>query len=370
MAKVLIVYEPVSQKWLIGKLLETMQARGLQIDAFNLRYQFFHSGKNLSGIVKIVAAIPKNRITIFIIRKLLYNAILKTVQKEYDAIDVHYFSDTYVKFLKQYKKPYKITTWGSDFYRESKEWLERKRGVYLKAKNIQVETTTVLKDMNIYEPKLQDKIRVCNFGVDILEEIDQLKLEGYKERLIKSPEGSFVVTCGYNGTAAQQHLMILEQIKNLDDDIKREIYLCIPATYGLTDSYESDLKEKLRQTGVKYVIIKNRLPDIDLAKLRVETDVVVNMQISDSLSSSLLQHLYAGNVLLLGKWLPTDTYNEHGIYYQQVSVQTLTDKLESVIKDIVKAKKQCEGNHEMIGAFATWKSVESRQFDIYQELLT
>ena len=317
-----------------------------------------------------MAAIPKNRITIFILRNLLYTAVLKAVQKEYDAIDIHYFSDTYFKFLSHYKKPYKITTWGSDFYRESKDWLERKRGVYLNAKNIQVETTTVLRDMTKYEPKLQDIIRVCNFGVDILEEIDQLQSEGNKERLIKCPEGSFVVTCGYNGTTAQQHLLIFEQIKKLPDTLKKRVYLCVPATYGLTDSYEEMLKEKLKEIGVEYVIIKNRLSETDLAKLRIETDVVINMQTSDSLSSSLLQHLYAGNVLLLGEWLPTDTYNEHGIIYQQVKEKTLTDKLETALKDIVKAKKQCEGNHDKIGAFATWKSVESRQYDIYQELLS
>lgn len=370
MAKILIVYEPVSQKWLIGKLIETMQVRGLDIDAFNLRFQFFHSGRKLPLMAKMVASIPKNRMTIFLSRKLLYKAVLKSVQKEYDVIDVHYFSDTYVKFLKQFKKPYKITTWGSDFYRESQKWLERKRTVYLNAKTIQVETSTVMKDMIAYEPGLKEKIRICNFGVDILDEIDQLLSKGYSEKLIKCPPNTTIVTCGYNGTNAQQHLMILEQIKNLDDDIKRGIFLCIPATYGLTDSYELDLIDKLKQTGVKYVIIKERLSEIDLAKLRLETDVVINMQTSDSLSSSLLQHLYAGNVLLLGDWLPQDTYKEYGIHYKAVTKQNLTESLGNVLRNLFLEKMRYKNNHDKIGTFATWESVSTRQREIYQELLT
>lgn len=370
MAKILIIYEPVSQKWLIGKLIETMQARGLDIDAFNLRYQFLHSGRKVSHLTKLVASIPKNRTTVFLLRKLLYNAILKSVQKDFDAIDVHYFSDTYVRFLKKMGKPYKITTWGSDFYRESQKCLEKKRSVYLNAKNIQVETSTVMKDMVAYEPGLKEKIRICNFGVDILNEIDQLLSRGYSEKLIKCPKDTTIVTCGYNGTIAQQHLMILEQIKNLDDDIKRRIYLCIPATYGLTDSYEADLEVKLKEIGVKYVIIKNRLSEIDLAKLRLETDVVINMQTSDSLSSSLLQHLYAGNVLLLGDWLPQDTYKEYGIHYRTVTENNLTETLAKVLRNLFLEKMEYKDNHDKIGTFATWDSVSTRQLEIYQELLT
>lgn len=370
MAKILIIYEPVSQKWLISKLIETMRARGLDIDAFNLRYQFYHSGRKVTHLAKLVAYIPKNRTTVFLLSKLLYDAILKSVQKDFDAIDVHYFSDTYVRFLKKMGKPYKITTWGSDFYRESQKCLEKKRSVYLNAKNIQVETSTVSKDMVAYEPGLKEKIRICNFGVDILDEIDRLLSNRYTEKFLKCPDDSIVVTCGYNGTSAQQHLMIIEQIKKLSDEAKRKIYLCIPATYGLTGSYGADLEVKLKETGVKYVIIKNRLSEIDLAKLRLETDVVINMQTSDSLSSSLLQHLYAGNILLLGEWLPTETYNEHNIFFQQVSEQSLAGHLQSVINNLESLKKRCAINHDIIGTFATWKSVETRQEAIYKELLS
>ena len=368
MKKILIIYEPQTHIELISRLLDNMKSEGLHIDAFNLRYQFFHSKRKMPLLVRLLSSIPKNRTTIFILRNLCYKLILKAVQKDYDVLDIHFFSRPYVRFLKAYKKPYKLTIWGSDFYRENFLWNEKKRVVYKAASVIQVETITVKKDLIKYESSLSNKIMVCNFGVDILDEIEKNKNSKYINKLIPNKKNQIVVTCGYNGGIAQQHIKILDQLNKLDAEIKGKLFLCIPATYGLSSSYAEEIENVLKSMAIDYCIIKNRLSEHEIAKLRLETDVVINMQTSDSLSSSLLEHLFAGNVLLLGEWLPTDTYNNYDIYYHTVNEDNLTKKMSYVVQNLSAEKERSQGNYEKIKSFATWSSVNARQFEIYKNL--
>lgn len=369
MKKILIIYEPKTHIGLISRLLDNMKREGIDIDAFNIRYQFYHSGKHLPFLIRLFSYIPKNRLSIFLLRNLCYNIILRIIQKEYDILDIHYFSRPYVRFLKNYKKPYKLSIWGSDFYRESLSWQENKRDVYRKASVIQVETITVKRDLIAYENSLADKIYVCNFGIDILDNIESSLNQDDEKPFIPNKAGKIVVTCGYNGGSAQQHIKIFSQINKLSEGQKEKILLCVPATYGLESSYETELVNMLESLSVEYVIIKNRLSENEIAKLRIETDIVINMQISDSLSSSLLEHLFAGNVLLLGNWLPTDTYDVYGIYYRLVDENNLTLVLGDVVDNLLAEKSKCKGNYEKIKDFATWDSVRQKQLDIYRQFI-
>ena len=344
-----------------------MKGKGFDIDAFNLQYQFFHSKRNLPLLIKIISLLPKNRVMMYLVRNFLFRIIINIVQKDFDVLDIHYFSKYYVDLLNKTSKPFKITVWGSDFYREIPKWLERKRDVYKKAKVIQVETITVEKDLIEYEPTLIGKVRVCNFGVDILDEIDFCSRKE-DNNLIARKDNQIVLTCGYNGSISQQHLKIFEQIGRLNNDIKKRILVCVPVTYGLTMAYEKQIRQVLNDIKVEYCLIKDRLSELDLAKLRVESDIVINIQTTDSLSSSLLQHLYAGSILLLGKWLPTETYDSYGLYYHVVETETIANQLEVVISDLQTEKYSCKQNHDIVKSFATWESVGNKQKEIYKEI--
>lgn len=367
MKKIIIVYYPKSQYHLVDTLINRMRKKGIEIDGFCFPLMQFHSGKKLPANIKLLGKLPHNRLTLYILRTFFFTYIIRSVTKDYDIIDVHSFERWYVSFLKKCQKPFKLTIWGSDFYRENEKWQEKKRELYKKASIIQVETSSVKKDLIAYEPTLNNKIIACNFGVDILEEIDKYR-DSDDMPLLRS-EGKIVVTCGYNGTLNQQHLKILSSISKLRIEIKEKIHLCIPVTYGLTSANRNSIISQLQTMDIPYSFLENRLSDYDLAKLRLESDIVVNIQTTDSLSASLIQHLYAGSILLAGDWLPYDIYDEYSLVYYPIKEKNLTNKLEDVICNITTYKDQIKDNYLKIRKFATWEAVEDKQANIYNNLL-
>ena len=366
MKKIIILYYPRSQYHLVDTLINRMRKKGIEIDGFCFPLMQFHSGKKLPVNIKLFGKLHHNRLILYILRTFFFTYIIRSVTKDYDIIDIHSFEKWYIPFLNECSKPYKLTIWGSDFYREKEKYQKKKRPLYKKASIIQVETSTVQKDLIAYEPSLNDKVFACNFGVDILDEID--KYRDSDDTPLLGSEGKIVVTCGYNGTLNQQHIRILSSISRLRSDIKEKIHLCIPVTYGLTSTTRNSIINQLQTMDIPYSFLENRLSDDDLAKLRLESDIVINIQTTDSLSASLIQHLYAGSVLLAGDWLPYDIYDNYSLVYYPIKEEELTNKLQDVICNIASYKEQVKFNYLKIRKFATWEAVEAKQADLYYKM--
>ena len=364
---ILIIYEPKAQKPLINGLLREMRRCGLNIDAFNMLELQYHCDQKEKSLFSILRLTQKWIVTRLFNKKVLYPFILRHLAKDARYIDIHYFTRDYVPFLEHFHNPYKITLWGSDLYRESSYWQERKRGLYRRAKVIQVETPSVEKDVIKYEPKLQEHIEICNFGVNLLTVIDSVKKS--RCQIIDNKKGKIVITCGYNGHKGQQHLTIFKALASLPQALKDSILLLIPATYGLKNDYKKQLDSELRSLDVEYHLFVDRLSDEDLAALRLQTDIVVNIQITDSLSSSLIEHLYAGNILIAGDWLPYDIFDANGIFYMQTSLKELSANIETAIRDISRIKTLTMANSQRIYQMASWAALSTKQYEIYQKLL-
>lgn len=364
---ILIVYYPKTQYHLVDALIERMRRKDIVIDGFNFLRLSFHSGKKLPRNIRFLRWLPQNRLVLFVLRTFFFTYIIRSITQEYDIIDIHSFEKWYIPFLQKCKKPYKLTIWGSDFYKEKREWQEKKRVLYKNASIIQVETRTVKEDLMRYEPSLNNRIHVCNFGVDILNEID--KLRNSNNHPLIDADGKIVITCGYGGTKYQQHLKILSAISRLDNDVKKKIHLCLPVTYGLSSSYRREILNELEVLDIPFSVFEKRLSDEDMAKLRLETDIVVNIQTTDSLSASLIQHLYASNILLVGDWLSYDIYDDNSLVYFPIKVEGLTRMIEEVVSNLSLYRNKVQDNYLKIRKFATWDAVEDKQADLYFKML-
>lgn len=293
--------------------------------------------------------------------------------KPYDVVDFQglysHAAMALVMMLKDRKK-IRITVWGSDFYRQvGGSWSEKKKCFDISDLVI-VATSQMRNDFLHTYPNLKDKIRIVNFGLPQLERLDEMlrNSDPLDASFLEIPKGAIVVTCGYNGIPTQQHLKMIEALTALPQEVKQELYVLFPMTYGLDANYLSVVKQSIQKMGIPYKILTERLPLDDLLTLRIMTDIAVNIQISDAMSASIQEHLMARNLLIAGNWLPYSVFHENGIYYRTTSLDHLTNSVMWAVENYQSVKIFLRNNTEKIYRLSSWKYVAPKQADIYKEL--
>lgn len=374
MKKVIIIYGPTSQKHLIDSIIKHCSDGNLCIDAFctgDYTFNGISRSQSISHIYKIISKFLNVRFVGRILDSLFLTPLLIQIAKEYDIIDITFFTNKYYRFLDyliSLNKKYKITIWGSDFYRASKEDRLKKAYYLENAKLIQVETTLVKRDVLMVYPSLFDKIKVCNYGIDLFHNIDSLRNKKFNLSGVDTGN-CIVLTCGYNGSKAQQHLRILGLVSELPAEIKKKIFLFLPMTYGVPNkTYLQDVEYAVQNTNISYHIFTNRLNNDELAEMRLLSDIVINTQVTDAFSSSLIEHIYAGGILMAGDWLPYSVLTDVGISYIPINFLNLKDELIHVIQNIKTEKQRMAQNIEKAMYFSSWKYKEKSLRNIFSKM--
>lgn len=128
------------------------------------------------------------------------------------------------------------------------------------------------------------------------------------------------------------------------------------------------VQNALKDVAFCYDIIIQRMTELQLLSLRKISDIVVNIQVIDSLSASLQEHIFCGGVLIAGEWLPYSLFTDHGIYYIKSGVSDLSEKLLDTIQNLDTLKRKCGDNGQRIYALTSWQAVIERWKDIYLRL--
>ncbi|EXZ30905.1 putative glycosyltransferase domain protein [Bacteroides fragilis str. S36L11] len=162
---------------------------------------------------------------------------------------------------------------------------------------------------------------------------------------------------------------MIRALEMLDDSVKEKIHVVFPMTYASDDSVRADVEKKLDSVNFSYTCMTRLLSLEELALLRMNSDIYINMQISDSFSSSTMEYFYTGNIIIIGEWLPYKFLkSEYGIDYTETSKSQLTRNLTSVISDI-KNKKDCAAkNKPIVRLLCSWSNVSERLCSMYMEL--
>jgi len=293
---------------------------------------------------------------------------------KFTIFDIHFFSNYYdglIEELKRREKKVKITIWGSDFYRVDKVRREAQRKIYKIVDIIQIETTQIANDFLQVYPECSEKIRIAHFGLSQFDIIDELLKKGdcdYYKKEWKIPENKIVLMCGTNRSEGQQHLMILESIKKLSPEIKAQIFLILPLTYGGHKSYIKIVREKVNSLGLPYKIVQSFLSLHEITKLILISDILISIQVTDALSCTIQEHLYAGNIIILGSWLPYRILNENEVVYLTTSLENLSGTLSETIEDIKSLKNLCKGNKKKLTKLSSWDEAIKAWLTIYGEL--
>ena len=100
------------------------------------------------------------------------------------------------------------------------------------------------------------------------------------------------------------------------------------------------------------------------------TDVMIHVQTTDQLSSTMMAHLYNGNVVLAGSWLPYSDIKKKGIkLYDVDGFEDLGSKLQDVVENISEYKNTCEANKQKVYEFSSWEYCIRDWYNIYDNLV-
>lgn len=374
--KVLIIYPFVNQEPLVSHLVENLRNNGVNADAINsFNFEFavkpLHDDFLQAKIISFLFKLPIPKIKGFLSKIINKEKRLLKIATNYEVIDFHYSTKEYDNMIKKLAdtKVIKITFWGSDFYRANIERKEQQRQLMHLAYQIGVTTETMKSDFVEYFKDFHDKLRVANFGLYQFEVISEIlkkpyppkfKTEEYKDKLM--------IVCGYNGSEGQQHLILIEAIDKIDQNIKNRMFLVFPMTYGGEVSYLKMIEAKLNNLNIPFLFLTNHLSNVDIAKLRLETDIAINIQTTDAFSGSLQEHLFAENLLLVGDWLPYQILDDNQVFFKRIQISSLGKNISDSIINFDILKSQTLGNREKMDNISSWRMAGKKISNIYKEL--
>ena len=377
--KVLILYHVSHQNVLMDSLCENINKEGLYADSFDTTSVRLYSpkGKKMPFCVrlyKLTRRLPRGK---HFLERLFLHKIILFLIRDYDIIDIQsLFLPMYkdlVTIFKEKGKKVKVQMWGTDFYQYSFEpsWYNWQKTVLENADIIQVGTKAMKNDFDKRFPELEKKLRIGNFGNQHLDDLIDFKKHPEKNDLSflsGDYKGKLIVTCGYNAYPRQQHIIMIEAINKLPSQLLDYLYVIFPMTYLRDDAYLKKVNEALKNVRFKYEIINNYMTEHQLFSLRMITDLYVNIIKTDVLSGSTQEHLFCGNAVIVGEWLPYNIFDENKLCYKKTSLSQLSYNIYDTLVNIEDFKRRCVDNQDRLYAIASWKSAVSNFVSIYREM--
>lgn len=351
-----------------------MDVEGLIVNALNIKTGDFYSVHEKTPFVfkmfRRLMLIPKLRVIFFI---LLKPFLLREFFK-YDIADLQFINSTYDKLIPLLRKKglaVKASFVGSDFYRASKERIKKLHLILHDVDMIFVGTEDYKKDFLKEFPETSDKIEVSHIGLNQLEDLKVLmENKPLKSNPLFPNKGDKIfIACGYNGSKGQRHLKIIEAVNKLGKETKDKIFLIFPMTYGTPEGYIQSLNNVLENSGIDYKIFDKRLSFEELMYLRIASDIVINIQVTDAFAGSIQEHIMTGGVMILGEWLPYSILDKNGIFTIKTSVEGLSNNIQKVVDNFEYYKDKSSYNTEKIYRLSSWKYVRKKRADIYKFLL-
>lgn len=281
--------------------------------------------------------------------------------QDYDTFHFHFMQYSYLRELFLVPKGKKIvcTFWGSDLLRTNdilnfyfvKKALNRADVITCQSEE--------LKEIILskFGRNLSDKIQIATFPV--YEKIyDLMDLNYNNKDAINVFKTNFSysndkinILIGHSGSRANNHLKIIDSLEHLKN--KSKIHLIINLNYAITEEektiYKKELNNALKKQNYSYVILEKFFVNEELAISRLASDIFIHTPISDALSGTMLELLYASNSVITGSWLPYKTYKKANLTYHEIyDFNQLSEKLDYVIDNFIHQKEIASKNKHSI----------------------
>lgn len=308
------------------------------------------------------------------------------VFKEYDVVSLHSLTPGTLFFTECVKPGTKLilSYWGSDLFQvwgENNPKVNRYKAHYIESSALQKADVVTVSGYEMeraliakFGPKIINKkiVRLL-FGVEekVFDSIDKYrpkeKSQDFRDRF-KIPEHKIKITVGYCGNTICNHLPMLDSISKIDPSIKHKVHLLVPMTYGdITKEYMEKVKQKLKESGVTYTLFDKYLSYEDLIKLRVSSDIFLIMNMSDALSQSVRESLYAGNLMISAVWLPYSSLRSANIFFIESDFLKLPEKLSNAVLNFDEIKLQLADNPIKTKQFTALSTVLPQWIKIFDK---
>ena len=320
------------------------------IDVLSFKRDFDNYIGDIEGIVRdifYIKPLPSRLIGVPILSTivLLYNIksrVRKINNKRYNCINIHFPYWLWNICIHDFKKmtpTLLLSPWGSDVYRIGEKDIIKLTKLYKAANYVGCSSDRFVHDVKEKFNVADDKIINLKIGSETIDYIyeysSKISPEHAKQRL--NIEGKYAITCGYNGSPAQNHISMIEAIATHKESLPKNLILLFPVTYLHDDAYIDKLKESLKTHHLEGLFFEKYLSVEDLFLLRQATDMFIHVQNTDAANSTLKEYILCGKVCLNGSWLEYhDLKKMSPVPYHQVkSMATLGND----IVDAYNAKK-------------------------------
>ena len=165
---------------------------------------------------------------------------------------------------------------------------------------------------------------------------------------------------------------MIDVMSQMDAAILDKCFFVFPMTYpDGVDDYIRVVEERLIGITKHFKIIRDYLSTKEMAEIAVVSDIMIHVQTTDQLSSTMLSHMYCGNVVIAGSWLPYDVLKRKGISFITIDdVSELGNRLSDVIENIDSIKKENDRNKAIIHEMSSWVNASKKWYSVYDALLS
>lgn len=281
----------------------------------------------------------------------------------------------HAKTLKSKARFWLCSVGGSDLYRDSKKRLCKayqlnilNQSDWFSSENIETKREFI----RTYGKKYEIIPHTINkFGVDIFDALIKRKgIKDKKNEILSIPSDKIVICCGYNANPAHQHLEMIQSFSRMPQEIVKKFFFIFPMTYGVpSQMYMDKVKDAISQVTDEFVILEKFMDTDEMAEVVEVTDIMIHVQTTDQNSSTMLAHMYNGNVVIAGAWLPYSSLKEQGIYFVDIeSVELLHEALLDIVEKYEIHKRECENNADIVYSISSWAACAKEWIAVYDKL--
>lgn len=251
----------------------------------------------------------------------------------------HFCDPENLKYLQFFPKGKKVicSFWGSDLMR-----INGVRNVFYVTNALRKATTITIQSPELaemlyckYGRDLQEKVSIVQFTIntETYSCISTYLADNAAQKAFKSqyniPEGKYIIAISHNAFAENNHLRILNELATLPESYRNKIAVIMPLGYGGNPDYIEKLKQVAVNSPLEVVCLTHYFGSKEVAFLRLITDIMIQMPVSDALSGAMTEVLYAQNHVLAGAWLPYGLLRRKGVAYEEL--ETFSEINNSVI---------------------------------------
>jgi len=297
---------------------------------------------------------------------------LRSSRKKFDIIHFKWLKSSIVLssfFIRHFSNRIISMLWGGEFHNQRLFFSHKLYFFFLRLflKKMDVITYSNDEDLSSLTNMVRQKVKLKHaiYGSEVLKEI-QTKLSkferGYCKNLFGIDDTMITISLGYSGKRIHQQLLVLKLLMKNDNfvQIKGRLLFILPMTYGRDEQYQKVIEDYMNINKIQYKVLVEKLSNSDVAFLRLATDIFIQTTKFDGRSSSVIEYLLAGSVMISGSWLPYNVFKERSLYFYEVheiESSLFSNLLVRIVHNISSELSLAKSNQYKWGFGETWEGV-------------